>query len=121
MVHVQDPRVQWGIPAMNVVRITATSWLTAATDVLSSLGPLPPTHTHARRVVVVRGDDDRETSLLAVGSIGVIDVESTDILPLPAELTTASPQISAIVVAHDASLSLLFKPSAVIPADDRAS
>ena len=121
MVHVNDPRVQWGIPAAQVVRITATSWLTAATDLLATLAPLPPTNTHSRRVMIVRGDDNRETALLAVGPIGVIEVDPADILPLPDELAVASPQISAIVVSHDASLALLFKPSAVTSPDDRAS
>jgi chemotaxis signal transduction protein len=117
LVHVHDPRMRWGVPASQVVRIiAATEWVaTPPVDVLAAIGPLPGLGAHARRVVVVRGQDDRETALLATGMIDVADVDAADVLPLPDELTEASPEISAIVVAHDASLSLLLKPSAVIP------
>ena len=117
LVHVHDPRMRWGVPASQVVRIIAAAeWVaTSPIDVLAAMGPLPGLGVHARRVVVVRGQDDRETGLLATGMIDVADVDATDVLPLPDELTEASPEISAIVVAHDASLSLLLKPSAVIP------
>jgi len=120
MVHVHDPRVRWGVPAAQVVRIAAAAdWLTGpAVDVLAALGPLP--RTDNRRVVVVRGAGDRETALLATGMIDISDVNATDILPLPEALAASAPEISAIVVAHDASLSLLLEPSAVIPPDDSA-
>lgn len=120
VVHVRDPRVRWGVLAAQVLRIVAAAeWLAEpAIDVLAALGPVPS--TGARRVVVVRGAGERETALLATGMIDVADVEATDILPLPDTLTSASPEISAIVVAPDASLSLLLKPSAVSPPDDSA-
>jgi len=120
MVHVHDPRVRWGVPAAQVVRIAAAAdWLTGpAVDVLAALGPLP--RTDNRRVVVVRGAGNRETALLATGMIDISDVNVTDVLPLPEALAASAPEISAIVVAHDASLSLLLEPSAVISPDDSA-
>jgi chemotaxis signal transduction protein len=117
MVHVHDPRVRWSMAASQVVRIvSATEWdPTPAIDVLAALGPAPSMGTHVRRVVVVRGAGDRETALYASGKIDVSDVEPTDVLPLPDTLTALAPEIAAIVVAQDASLSLLLEPSAVTP------
>jgi chemotaxis signal transduction protein len=120
MVHVHDPRVRWCVHASQVVRIVAAAeWLAApAIDVLAALGPVPGTTTH--RVVVVRGAGDRETALLATGTIEINDVELTNVLPLPDTLATTAPEVAAIVLAHDASLSLLLQPSAVLPRDDSA-
>jgi chemotaxis signal transduction protein len=117
MVHVHDPRMRWGLPAAQVVRIVAAADWSAATpiDVLAAIGPLPGVGIHTRRVVVVRDQADREAALLATGTIDVAEVDEADVLPLPDVLTTSSPGISAIVVANDASLSLLVNPSAVIP------
>lgn len=113
MVHVQDARVRWGVPAAQVVRIvTASDWVAApAIDVLAALGPEPAPGLHGRRVVVVNGADDRETALLATGAIDIGDVDPSAVLPLPDTLAKAVPEVSAIVVAHDASLSLLFNPA----------
>ncbi len=124
MVHVHDPRVRWGVPASQVIRIIpAAEWQTGpAVDVLAAMGPVPSGGAHARRVMIVYGVDERETALLATGTINIDDVDSTAVLPLPDTLASATPEVSAIVVAQDASLSLLVKPSAVIfPDDSRAS
>jgi chemotaxis signal transduction protein len=124
MVHVHDPRVRWGVPASQVIRIIpAAEWQTGpAVDVLAAMGPVPSGGAHARRVMIVYGVDDRETALLATGTINIDEVDSTAVLPLPDTLAAATPEVSAIVVAQDASLSLLLKPSAVIsPDDSRAS
>jgi chemotaxis signal transduction protein len=120
MVHVHDPRVRWAVPASQVVRIVAaTEWLAApAIDVFAALGPAPDAAAH--RVLVVRGAGDRETALLATGVIHISDVEQADVLPLPEALAVATPEISAIILAHDASLSLLLQPSAVSASDDSA-
>lgn len=121
MVHVHDPRVRWCVHASQVVRIVAAAeWLAApAIDVLAALGPVSGTATH--RVVVVRGAGDRETALLATGMIEINDVELTSVLPLPDTLAATAPEVAAIILAPDASLSLLLQPSAVIPRDDSAS
>jgi chemotaxis signal transduction protein len=120
LVHVHDPRVRWGVHASQVVRIVAANeWLAApAIDVLAALGPVP--RTDSLRVMVVRGAGDRETALFATGVIDISDVDQADVLPLPDALAAAAPEISAIVVAHDASLSLLLNPSSVTPPDDSA-
>jgi hypothetical protein len=123
MVHVHDPRVRWSVPASQVMRIVpAADWRAAAAiDVLSQLGPMPRAGTEARRVMIVRGAGDRETALIAAGPITVVDVELDDVLPLPHELALATPAISAIVVARNASLtlslSLLIDPLAIAPPD----
>lgn len=116
MVHVHDPRVRWGLPAAQVLRIvSAADWGAApAVDVLASLGPEPAPGLHGRRVVVVSGGGDRETALLATGAIHIGDVDSSAVLPLPDTLAQAVPEVSAIVVSHDASLALLFNPAAVM-------
>jgi len=123
MVHVHDPRVRWGVPAAQVIRIIpAAEWQAApAVDVLATLGPAP-SGGGQRRVMIVNGAGDRETALLASGTIKVEDVDPTTILPLPDMLAESITEVSAIVVAHDASLSLLVNPSAVTsPDDSRAS
>ena len=123
MVHVHDPRVRWGVPASQVIRIIpAAEWQAApAIDVLATLGPVP-TGGGQRRVMIVHGAGDRETALLATGTIKVEEVDPTTVLPLPDMLAEAISEVSAIVVAPDASLSLLLNPSAVIsPDDSRAS
>jgi hypothetical protein len=114
MVHVQDARMPWNVPAAGVVRIvSADDWrTTAAFDVLAALGPVPAADT-AHRVVVVRGAGGRETALLAAGPINVVDIESGDVLPLPVVFAATAPEIAAIVVARDASLSLLLDPLAI--------
>lgn len=120
MVHVHDPRVKWAVHASQVVRIVAAAdWLAEPPlDVLAALGPVPSTAVH--RVVVVRGAGDREAALLATGIIDISDVDATAVLPLPDALAGAAPGIAAIILAHDASLSLLLQPSAVLSPDDSA-
>lgn len=120
LVHVDDPRGGWNVPASHVVRIvSATAWRsTPAVDVLALLGPVAATgHTVANthRVVVVRGTGDREVALLAAGAIAITDVDPSNVLPLPAALSAAAPQVSAIVVAPDAQLSLLLEPEELCP------
>jgi hypothetical protein len=119
MVHVLDPRVRWSVPASQVTRIVAAGeWRAApALDVLAALGPVPGATAGVRRVVIVRGAGDRETALFAAGPISIIDIDAGDMLPLPPELARAAPEISAIVVAHDAQLSLVFDPFAIAPPD----
>jgi chemotaxis signal transduction protein len=119
MVHVHDPRVRWSVPASQVVRIIAASdWLASAPiDVLAMLGPVPDPDDHARRVVVVRGAHDRETALVAGGPVRIEELEATDLLALPDVFSLAMPQIAAIAVSHDASMSLVLRPSAVAGTD----
>ncbi|HET7503661.1 MAG TPA: hypothetical protein VFK02_21720 [Kofleriaceae bacterium] len=118
MVHVLDPRVRWSVPASQVTRImAATDWLAAPPlDVLAALGPVSGPAA-GRRVMIVRGAADRETALFAAGPISIADVDPGDVLALPAEVAHTAPQISAIVVAHDAQLSLLFDPLAIAHPD----
>lgn len=113
MVHVADPRGRWAVSASEVLRILpAVEWRGGPpVDVLAALGPLGG---RARRVLVLRGVGNREIALVAVGGISVADVDPHDVLPLPSVLAAASPQVSAIIAASDASLSLLIEPSAVI-------
>jgi hypothetical protein len=117
MVHVADPRGRWAVSASEVLRILAAlEWRGAPPiDVLAALGPLGG---RARRVLVMRGKANREIALVAAGGISVGDVDPHDVLPLPSVLATTSPQVSAIIAASDASLSLLIEPSAVIPSGD---
>ncbi|HEU4734289.1 MAG TPA: hypothetical protein VFT22_40635 [Kofleriaceae bacterium] len=111
--------MRWSVPASQVTRILAArDWHAAPPlDVLAALGPVPGTASDVRRVVIVRGADDRETALFAAGPISVVDVDASDVLALPTELARAAPEISAIVVAQDAQLSLLFDPVAIAPGD----
>jgi hypothetical protein len=119
VVLVRDPRVRWGVRASGVVRIIpAIEWHGPTLDVLIALGTTPPPGTRGGRVVVVRGSGGREIALVAAGAIDVGDVDATSVLPLPAQLADTAPQISAIIVAHDASLSLLLELAAVTTPDD---
>jgi hypothetical protein len=119
MVHVHDPRVRWSVPASQVLRIVpADEWRAGPpVDVLAALAPAPRPGADARRVVIVRCAGDRETALVAAGPISVIDVQSGDVLPLPVELARTTLEISAIIVAPDASLSLLLDPLAIATPD----
>jgi hypothetical protein len=119
MVHVHDPRVRWSVPASQVLRIVpADEWRAAPpVDVLAALAPAPRPGVDARRVVIVRCAGGRETALVAAGPITVIDVQSGDVLPLPVELARTVLEISAIIVAPDASLSLLLDPLAIATPD----
>jgi hypothetical protein len=117
MVHVADPRGRWAVSASEVLRILpAVEWRgQPPIDVLAGLGPLGG---RARRVLVLRGVGNRELALVAAGGISVADVDPHDVLPLPSVLAAASPQVSAIIAASEASLSLLIEPSAVISSSD---
>jgi hypothetical protein len=119
MVHVHDPRVRWSVQASQVLRIVpADEWRAApAVDVFAALAPAPNPGADARRVVIVHGADGRETALVASGPISVADVDAGDVLPLPVELTRTALAISAIIVAPDASLSLLLDPLAIATPD----
>jgi chemotaxis signal transduction protein len=114
MVRIDDPRGRWSVQASHVLRIvTATEWVvTPAIDVLAGLGPLP--WSRSRRVLVLRVRGREVVALVAAGAIAIEEVAASAVLPLPGELVAATPQVSAVVVAPDASLSLLIEPSAVI-------
>ena len=118
MVHVDDPRGRWSVSATEVIRIIAASdWhAQAPIDVLAALGPVP--WVRSRRVLVLRGVGSREIALLAAGALQIADVDPASVLPLPLALAAAVHSISAIVVAPDASLSLLIEPSAVMSSGD---
>jgi hypothetical protein len=118
MVHVADPRGRWSVSASAVARIIAAAeWRVAPPiDVLAALGPLPDARG-ATRVLVLHARG-RELALLATGALVVAEVDAQDVLPLPGVLVAATPQVSAIIVASDASLSLLIEPSAVMPCRD---
>jgi chemotaxis signal transduction protein len=118
MVHVHDPRVRWSVRASEVLRIApaATEWHAIAVDVLSLLGGPAIARTPAQRVVIVRGRPGRDLALLAPGTIDIADVDADDVLPLP-DAPASPPEISAIIVARDGSLSLLIEPSAVTVQD----
>jgi hypothetical protein len=118
MVHVDDPRGRWSVSATEVVRIiAATDWHDASPlDVLAALGPVP--WVRSRRVLVLRGAGNREIALLAAGALQIADVDTATVLPLPIALAATVPSVSAIVVASDASLSLLIEPSAVLSSGD---
>jgi hypothetical protein len=117
MVHVADPRGRWAVSTSEVLRIlAAVEWRgRPPIDVLAALGALGG---RARRVLVLRGRGNREIALVAAGGISVGDVDPHDVLPLPSVLAAACPQVSAIIAASDASLSLLIEPSAVISSGD---
>jgi chemotaxis signal transduction protein len=120
IVQVHDPRVRWGVRASSVARIIPTGeWsAAAAVDVLASLGALPRAGARSRRVIVVRGARGKEIALLAAGAIDIADVDAASVLALPPAIADRAPQVSAIIVAHDASLSLLLELAAVITPDD---
>ncbi|HEX7838477.1 MAG TPA: hypothetical protein VF469_13475 [Kofleriaceae bacterium] len=113
-----DPRGRWSVSATEVVRIIAADdWHTESPlDVLAALGPVP--WVRSRRVLVMRGAGSREIALLAAGALQIGDVDTASVLPLPITLAAAAPSVSAIVVASDASLSLLIEPSAVLSSGD---
>src|SRR5687768_12955116 len=117
MVHVADPRVRWSVSAARVVRIVpAAAWRAPLVDVMAALAALPG--SSVRRVVSLRGAGDREVAVLAAGAIDIAEVGPADVVALPETFAATAPQISAIVVASDQSLSLLLQPSAVLPPDD---
>jgi chemotaxis signal transduction protein len=119
VVLVRDPRVRWGVRATGVVRIIpAAEWTGATVDVLAALGPAPAAPARGGRVVVVRGAHGRETALIAGGAIDVGDIDANRVLALPDLLAATAPQISAIIVAQDASLALLLELAAVLTPDD---
>lgn len=119
MVHVADPRGRWSVSASEVMRIVAAAeWRARPIDALAALGPAPRIRT--TRVLILRGARGREVALLAAGALEVAEIDPADVLPLPLLLAAISPQVSAIVVAPDASLSLLIEPSAVITSGDTA-
>jgi chemotaxis signal transduction protein len=118
MVRIDDPRGRWSVPAAYVLRIVAaTEWVvTPAIDVLAGLGPLP--WSRSRRVLVLRVRGREVVALVAAGALAIEEVAASDVLPLPRVLRAATPQVSAVIVAPDASLSLLIEPSAVISSGD---
>ena len=118
MVHVDDPRGKWSVTASEVIRIIPAAEWTAAPpiDVLAALGPLP--WARNRRVLVMRGASGREIALVAAGALEIAEVAPGDVLPLPSVLAAATPQVSAVVAAPDAALSLLIEPSAVTRSGD---
>ena len=117
VVQVDDPRGRWSVSAAAVLRIVAAAEWSAGTviDVLAALGPLP--WTRSRRVLVLRARG-REVALAVAGALAIEEVAAADVLPLPKVLSAATPQIAAVIIAPDASLSLLIEPSAVIPSGD---
>jgi chemotaxis signal transduction protein len=119
VVHVRDPRVRWSLRASEVLRIApaAAEWHAVTVDMLSLIGAPAVARTASQRVVIVRGGKGRDLALLAPGPIEVTEVDASDVLPLPAALAR-SPEISAIIVCRDGSLSLLLEPSAVTIAQD---
>lgn len=117
VVHVHDPRVRWSVPAAEVVRIVARAdWHGPALDVLTALGAPAGAASPAGRVVIIR-TGGRERAIYAAGSIDITDVEPARVLALPASLAPLAPQVAAVIVAADGSLSLLLSSSAV-PTDD---
>jgi hypothetical protein len=118
MVHIDDPRGRWSVSASEVLRIIpAVEWTTGpSVDVLAALGALPPGRN--RRVLIMRGVHNRQIALIAAGALAVAEVATDDVLPLPSVLAAAAPQVSAVIIASDASLSLLIEPSAVTPSGD---
>jgi hypothetical protein len=118
LVYVHDPRVRWSVRAVQVARIIAAAeWqATPAFDVVESLGAYPGMLGDARRVLVIRAGD-REVALLAAGPIEIGDIDPGDVLALPDAFAAIASQVSGIIVAPDASLSLLLEPSVVTPAE----
>jgi chemotaxis signal transduction protein len=119
LVYVHDPRVRWSVRASQVARIVAVAeWQAApALDVVESLGAYPSVRGEARRVLVIRARD-REIALLAAGPIEIGDIDPGDVLALPAAFAVVASQVAGIIVAPDASLSLLLEPSAVTTSED---
>lgn len=114
MVHVADPRVRWSVAATRVLRIVPRAEHAAAVrDVLAGFGA----PGDAARVMIVRVAGG-ELALLANGAIDIAEVDPADVLPLPD--TVSSPEVSAIVVWPDQTLSLLLQPSAEEPCPSRS-
>ena len=115
--HVADPRAPWSVAAARVLRIVPLADHPApALDVLAAVGA----PTGAVRVMILRGAGGGELAVLAGGAIDIAEVDPADILPLPDTFAAATPQIAAIVVAPDRSLSLLLQPSAEEPCPSRS-
>jgi hypothetical protein len=127
LVCVHDPRVRWSVRASQVVRIiAATEWAAERIDappldVVDALGGYPRAGGEARRVLVIRGIADREIALLAAGPIEIGEVDPGDVLALPAAFAATASQVAGIIIASDASLSLLLEPSAVTTPEDSVS
>jgi len=119
MVHVHDPRVRWSVRSAQVARIiSARESFTPPVDMLAALGGVPRERAARRRVVVVRRAGGEEVAVLAAGPIDVGDVDPANVLPLPALLAGSAPNVAGIVVAPDASLSLLLELSPVPGSED---
>jgi hypothetical protein len=120
MVHVHDPRVRWSVRASQVMRIAAAAaeWHAPTVDVLALIGAAPAPRGEGYRVVIVRSPQGRDIALLAAGPVDVADVDASDVLALPDVLAASAPQISAIIVRRDGSLSLLLEPSTVTTVED---
>jgi chemotaxis signal transduction protein len=120
MVHVHDPRVRWSVRASQVMRIAAAAaeWHAPTVDVLALIGAPPAPRGDGHRVVIVRSPHGRDIALLAAGPVDVADVDASDVLALPDVLAASAPQISAIIVRRDGSLSLLLEPSSVTTVED---
>lgn len=114
MVHVADPRIRWSVAAARVLRIVPRADHAApARDVLAAFGA--PGDAARVMIVAVPGG---ELALLANGAIDIAEVDPADVLPLPDTVT--SPEVSAIVVWPDQTLSLLLQPSAEEPCPSRS-
>ena len=120
MVHVRDPRARWSVPAARVGRIvSAAEWSAPGHEALTVLDPLAalgalPTDDDLRHRVIVLHDGGREIAVIAAGAIQIADIESTEILPLPPELSGIA-AFSAIIAPREAhgSLSLVIDPRAL--------
>jgi hypothetical protein len=122
LVLVHDPRVRWSVPAEDVVRIVAAAdWRAAPpVDLFARLGPLAVDELHAGRIVVVRGARDREAALVAGGPVRIEEVAAADVLALPGVFADAMPEIAAVFISPDASMSLVVRPAAVAGRADAA-
>jgi hypothetical protein len=120
MVQIVDPRGRWNVQAARVMRIASVRELLddpgeagdlarTATDPLAELGPLPDEGDNTHRVFLLR-HGEHEAALTAAGAILIVDVETDHVLPLPREVAGLAPQIAAIIIAQDESLSLLIDP-----------
>lgn len=111
MVIVRDPRAHWSVPASHVERITsAADWRGDELyfDVLRSLGPAPMVGAELHRILFVVGHG-RGAALYAAGSIEIVDVPRSNLLPLPPSFAETSPEVTAII-ANDATLCLVLDP-----------
>lgn len=122
LVYVHDPRVRWSVRAAQVERIIpASEWVGPALDVVAALGAYPSARGDARRVLVIRGSGGREIALLAAGPIDIGDIEPGEVLALPDLFAEAAAHVAGVLVAADATLSLLLEPSAVTTPGDPVS